>query len=223
MGDHIREHRSVLAGVEKRLLIQIARRMPACIHSDHLTALALAAMALAGLGFALARLDVRAVWLVVAALVINWFGDSLDGTLARVRGAERPRYGFYVDHVLDIIGITLLMSGLAVSGYMTPLVALSVLVAYLLVAGEVFLATAVGGVFRMSAFGVGPTELRILLAVGAVALLRDPHVELGTLGRLPLFDVGGLVATAGMGVTLAVAVARNGLALARLEPRAGAS
>ncbi len=219
MSGHIREHRSLLAAVEKRVLIAIARRLPAGIHSDHLTALALAAMALAGAGYVLARWDVRARWSVVAALVINWFGDSLDGTVARVRGAERPRYGFYVDHVLDIVGITLLIAGLATSGFMTPLIALSLLVGYLLVSGEVFLATAVHGVFRMSSFGVGPTELRILLAAGTIALLRDPHVDLGALGRLRLFDVGGLVAIAGMAVTLLVAVARNGMALARLEPR----
>ena len=219
MGGHIREHRSLLAAVEKRLLIAIARRLPARIHSDHLTALALAAMALAGAGYALARWDVRAIWIVVAALAINWFGDSLDGTVARVRGAERPRYGFYVDHVLDIVGITLLIAGLATSGFMTPLIALSLLVGYLLVSGEVFLATAVHGVFRMSAFGVGPTELRILLAAGTIALLRDPHVDLGALGRLQLFDVGGLVAIAGMAATLLISVARNGMALARLEPR----
>jgi len=219
MSEHVRDHRSVLAAAEKRLLIRIAQRLPAGIHSDHLTALALAAMALAGAGYALARWDVRAIWIVVFALAINWFGDSLDGTVARVRGHERPNYGFYVDHVLDIVGITLLMAGLAASGYMTPLVALSLLIGYLLVSGEVFLATAVRGVFKMSVAGVGPTELRILLAVGSIALLRDPHVDLGALGRMQLFDVGGLIAIASMGVTLAIAVARNGLALARLEPR----
>ncbi len=219
MGEQIRDHRSVLAALEKRLLIVIARRLPARIHSDHLTALALAAMALGGAGYALARWDVRAVWVVVAALALNWFGDSLDGTLARVRGAERPRYGFYVDHVLDIVGITLLVGGLAVSGFMSPIIALSLLVGYLLVSGEVFLATAVRGVFTMSSFGVGPTELRILLAVGSIALLGDPHVDLGPAGRLRLFDVGGLVAIAGFAVTLLAAVLRNGLALARLEPR----
>jgi archaetidylinositol phosphate synthase len=219
MSEHVRDHRSVLAAAEKRLLIRIARRLPAGIHSDHLTALALAAMALAGAGYALARWDVRAIWIVVFALAINWFGDSLDGTVARVRGHERPNYGFYVDHVLDIVGITLLMAGLAASGYMAPLIALSLLIGYLLVSGEVFLATAVRGVFKMSVAGVGPTELRILLAVGSIALLRDPHVNLGALGRMQLFDVGGLIAIASMGVTLAIAVARNGLALARLEPR----
>jgi archaetidylinositol phosphate synthase len=219
VAEHVRDHRSLLAVAEKRLLVSIARRLPARIHSDHLTGLALGAMALAGAGYALARWDVRAIWIVVAALAINWFGDSLDGTVARVRGAERPRYGFYVDHVLDIVGITLLMAGLASSGYMAPLIALSLLVGYLLVSGEVFLATAVRGIFRMSSFGVGPTELRILLAIGTIALLRDPHVDVGTLGRMRLFDFGGLIAIAGMAVTLLVAVARNATALARLEPR----
>ena len=219
MADHVREHRSVLAAAEKRLLIRIARRLPSFVHSDHLTGIALAAMALAGIGFALTRWDVRAVWLVVLALAINWFGDSLDGTVARVRGAERPRYGFYVDHVLDIVGITLLMAGLAASGFMAPLIALSVLVGYLLVAGEVVLATAVRGVFRMSFAGVGPTELRIVLAMGAIALLGDPHVNLGGMGRMRLFDLGGLITIAGLAITLMVAVSRNALALARLEPR----
>src|SRR5688572_26931765 len=150
MGDHVREHRSLLAAAEKRLLVRIATRLPARVNSDHLTALALAAMVLAGVGYALARWDVRALWIVVFALALNWFGDSLDGTVARVRRAERPRYGFYVDHVLDIVGITLLMAGLSSSGFMSPIVALSLLVAYLLVSSEVFLATAVRHVFRMS-------------------------------------------------------------------------
>jgi phosphatidylglycerophosphate synthase len=211
-----------LAAAEKRLLIYIAQRLPERMHSDHLTGLAIAAMALAGAGYALARWDVRALWIVVAALVLNWFGDSLDGTLARVRRAERPRYGFYIDHVLDIVGITFLVAGLAASGFMAPPIALAMLVAYLLVSGEVFLATAVHGVFRMSSFGVGPTELRILLAIGTVALLGDPHVNLGPFGRMPLFDFGGLIATAGMGVTLLVSAVRNGRALARLEPRKAA-
>lgn len=214
-----REHTSLTAAAEKRLLVWIARRLPHSINSDHLTLLALLAMVLAGAGYALSRWDVRALWLVVFALAINWFGDSLDGTLARVRHVERPRYGFYVDHVLDIVGITLLMGGLACSGFMTPVVALSVLVAYLLVSGEVFLATAAHSVFRMSFAGFGPTELRILLATGTVALFGDPHVNLGALGQLRLFDVGGAVAATGMVVALAVAVVRNTCALAKLEPR----
>jgi phosphatidylglycerophosphate synthase len=219
MADLARDHRSILAAMEKKLLIAIARRLPAFINSDHLTALALAAMGLAGAAFAMARFDVRALWLVIVALALNWFGDSLDGTVARVRGTERPRYGFYIDHVVDIVGATLLFGGLAASGFMTPLIALSVLVAYLLVSGEVFLATAVRGVFKLSFAGVGPTELRILLAVGVLALFRDPHVDLGSFGRMSMFDFGGLIAAAGMTVTLIVSTWQNAVALARQEPR----
>jgi archaetidylinositol phosphate synthase len=215
---HVREHRSILAASEKRLLIFIAERLPRAINSDHLTTLALAAMGMAGAAFAAARWDRRALWLVVVALALNWFGDSLDGTLARVRRLERPRYGFYVDHVLDIAGTTLLFGGLACSPFMTPAIALALLIAYLLVAGEVFLATAVHGVFRMSVGGIGPTELRIILAAGAIALLRDPHVLIGPL-TVRLFDVGGVVAGAGLLAVFAVAVVKNTCALAVAEPR----
>jgi phosphatidylglycerophosphate synthase len=176
-------------------------------------------MLVAGGGYVLARWDVRALWLVVAALAANWFGDSLDGTLARVRHVERPRYGFYLDHVVDIMGSTLLLAGLAASPFMSPVIALSLLAAYLLVSSEVFLSTAVQGVFRISFAGVGPTELRILLAIGTVALRHDPHVSLGALGRVPLFDVSGVIAIAALGVTLLVSATRNAAALARLEPR----
>ena len=218
MTEHKRDHRSVLAAAEKRLLIFIAQRIPPAVHSDHLTSLALAAMALAGGAFAAAQWDRRALWLVVVALALNWFGDSLDGTLARVRRAERPRYGFYVDHVLDIVGATLLFGGLACSSFMSPAVALALLIAYLLVAGEVFLATAVRGVFRMSFAGVGPTELRILLAAGAIALFRDPHVTLGPLS-VQLFDLGGVIGICGLVIAFAVSVLRNTAALAVAEPR----
>lgn len=216
---HVRQHTSLLAAPEKRLLIWIARRLPQAINSDHLTLLALVAMAGAGAAFALARVYPPALWGVVVALVLNWFGDSLDGTLARVRGVERPRYGFYVDHVLDIVGISLLIAGMACSGYMTPLVAMILLVAYLLVSGEVFLATAAHGVFRMSFFGFGPTELRIVLAAGAIALLNDPRVHLGALGSVRLFDVGGGIAAVGLLVVLVSSAIRNTRVLARMEPR----
>ena len=219
MSEHVREHRSVLAAVEKRLLIKIASHLPPSMHSDHLTVLALAGMALAGLGFWLARWDTNWLWVVVGALAINWFGDSLDGTLARLRHVERPRYGFYVDHVLDIVGIAFLLTGLACSGFMTPVIALSLLVAYLLVSGEVFLATAVRGVFRMSFAGMGPTELRIVLAIGAIALRGNPHVSFGALGQVPLFDVGGVAAIVGLLIALGWAIVQNTSELARLEPR----
>ena len=209
-----RVNHGVFAAPERRLLIWIAQRLPRWVHSDLLTGLGLAAMAVTAAGFALARWDSRALLLVVVGLALNWFGDSLDGTLARVRRLERPRYGYYVDHALDLAGTAILVGGLAISGFMSPLIALSFLSAYLMVMGEVFLATAVGREFRMSFARVGPTELRILLAVGAMTLFRDPHVSIGDGLRLPLFDVGGLVATAGLLSVFTANVVRNARALA---------
>ena len=212
-----RVNTGLLAAAEKRLLVRIAAGLPRWVTSDQLTLLALAAMGVSAAGFALARWDTRALWLVVAGLAINWFGDSLDGTLARVRRQERPRYGYYIDHALDIAGTTLLMVGLAASGYMSPIVALTTLAAYLMVAGEVYLATAAGRDFTMSCAGVGPTELRILLAIGAIALFGDPHLAIDGLGRFRAFDIGGTVATVALLGVFVAAVVRNGRALAAVE------
>ncbi len=213
---HSRINDGLLAQVERRTLLWLAHRLPARIHSDHLTALAVVGTAVASMSFALARWFPVALVGVVAGLALNWFGDSLDGTLARVRRQERPRYGYYVDHVL---GAAMLMGGLACSGYMTPLVALAVLVAYLLVSAEVFLSTAVGGAFRMSFVRVGPTELRVLIAAGALSLLRWPTVALPGLGQVHVFDVAGVVATAGLLLALATSAVLMGRQLYLAEPR----
>ena len=216
--NHTRINTGVFAAIEKRTLIWMAERLPRWVNSDHLTLLALMSMALAGGAFWAARYWLPALGLVIVALILNWFGDSLDGTVARVRKHERPRYGFYVDHVLDIVGITLLVGGLTLSGFMTPLIAMAFLVAYLLVAAEVFLATAVNGQFRMSFLNVGPTELRILLAIGTLMLFVRPTVSLFGLGEFRLFDVGFGVGTLGLGVALLTSTARTTFALYRAEP-----
>src|SRR5262249_22196467 len=122
--DQIREHSSLLARSEKLALVWMAERLPSWVAPDHLTALGLLSMLLAGAAYWAARYHANALILVVAGLALNWFGDSLDGTLARVRKCERPRYGFYVDHVVDSVSALLLLGGLALSGYMNPLVAL---------------------------------------------------------------------------------------------------
>jgi phosphatidylglycerophosphate synthase len=192
--------------------------MPPWIHSDHLTGLALAAMLGAGAGFWWSSVTPLGLALVVLCLAINWFGDSLDGTLARVRRHERPRYGFYVDHVVDLAGTAALLGGLALSGYMTPVVAILLLAAYFMVSAEVFLAAHSVGRFRMSLFGIGPTELRILLAIGTAVLAVHPSTDL--FGRtFKLFDVGGLVASAGLAAAFVVSAVSNARELARVEPR----
>jgi phosphatidylglycerophosphate synthase len=158
---------------------------------------------------------------VAAALAANWFGDSLDGTVARVRGQQRPRYGYYVDHVMDLAGATMLMAGLGGSALMSPIGAAVLLAGYLLVSAETYLATHSRGVFRMASFGVGPTELRVLLAAGAARAAMDPWVTLPAIGAVRLFDVGAVVAASGMTVAFVVASVRNTRALYLEEPMPG--
>ena len=211
---------SVLAPIEKRTLIWLAHRMPSWVNSDHLTGLALVAMLLAGFSYWLASVTPLGLLLAVACLAVNWFGDSLDGTLARVRRQQRPRYGFYVDHVVDAFGALFLLGGLGLSGYMSPLIALGLLVAYLMLSVEAFLAAHTLGAFKMSYFKVGPTELRILLAIGNLVLLVHPMADVFG-RRYRLFDVGGVVAIGGLLFTLVFAAAANTRALYLAEPLPG--
>lgn len=215
---HVRENRSVLAAAEKRALIWIAGRLPGHINSDHLSALGLLSMLGAGLSFASFPYTPWAAAAVVACLAANWFGDSLDGTVARVRGQQRPRYGFYVDHVIDLAGSSFLLAGLALSGLMSPLLAVVLLSAYLLVSAETYLATHAAGVFKMSFLGFGPTELRILVALGALKAAQTASVQIGSLGPFRLFDLGGVVAVAGLLTAFVSASLRNTTALYREEP-----
>lgn len=212
-----RIHTSVLAAAEKRLLIAMAQRLPAWVNSDHLTALAGISMLVAGLCYWIGPGSAAAMWTAIGMLVLNWFGDSLDGTLARVRRHERPRYGFYVDHVLDAVGILFLLAGFALGGFMTPLVAAGFLVAYYLLTIEIALATHAVGTFRISFWRFGPTELRILLAVGTVQLLRSPYVTIAG-EHLLLFDIGGVVGIAALTATFVASAVKNGRLLYRQEP-----
>ena len=206
---HVRVNHGLLAQPEKRLLIWLAHRIPPAINSDHLSALGLIAMGVAGLCFAAFRLTPWAAAGVVLSLAANWLGDSLDGTLARVRDEQRPRYGYYVDHVIDLAGTTCLTAGLAVSGLMSPLLAAALLAVYLLVSAETYLATHARGVFRMSFLGCGPTELRILIAAGAIRAAYEPAVDTGTFGSIALFDLGGVIASAGLVVVFVASAVGN--------------
>ncbi|MGA7909618.1 MAG: CDP-alcohol phosphatidyltransferase family protein, partial [Candidatus Sulfotelmatobacter sp.] len=143
-------------------------------------------------------------------------GDSLDGALARARQRLRPRYGFYVDHMVDTFGALALMGGLALSGYMHPWIAGGLLIAFLMLSIQSYLATHALGEFRLSFWRFGPTELRILLAVGSLALLWKPMVHLfGSLYRL--FDIGGAIGLAGMMLMAVVFTVRNTAYLYREE------
>jgi archaetidylinositol phosphate synthase len=201
-----RIQQSLSAASEKRLLVWMAERTPSWINSDHLTILGFAAQLLTGFAYAMSAY--HRAWLIagIGFLALNWLGDSLDGTLARVRQQQRPRYGFYVDHILDSIGSVALMGGLALSGFMSPLIATGLLVLFLLLSIQSYLATYTLGEFRMSFWSFGPTELRILLVVGNLALFR---VQTVLHGHYKLFDVGGAIGIAAMTAMLLFHTGQN--------------
>jgi len=208
---------ALTASLEKRALQWMAARAPRWVSSDGLTVLGLGAQIGAGVGYALARYNRWALLAVIACVVMNWFGDSMDGTLARVRGQQRPRYGFYVDHMVDVFGAAAMMGGMACSGLVHWQVAIAMLVAFLLLSCESYLATYTLSEFQLSQGLFGPTEIRVLLIAGNVALLRSPYsVIFGH--RWLLFDVGGVIAAVGMVGMAVVLTVRHTAQLYREEP-----
>ena len=212
-----RINQSLTAGYEKRALTWMAERAPRWLTSDQLTALGLLSQIGAGLFYLLARYNESGLIGVIVCIVLNWFGDSMDGTLARVRNQQRPRYGFYVDHMVDVLGATALMCGLGCSGFVHWPVAIAMLIGFLLLAAESYLATYTLGCFQMSQGWFGPTELRILLIAGNLALLHSPYATVFG-QRVLLFDLGGTIAASLMAILVVVIALRHTAELYRREP-----
>ncbi|HWY53069.1 MAG TPA: CDP-alcohol phosphatidyltransferase family protein [Terriglobales bacterium] len=211
-----RLQQSFVAAAEKSTLLWLAERTPRWINSDYLTLLGFVAQCLAGVCYALARWNHYALLPGIVFLALNWLGDSLDGTLARVRNCQRPRYGFYVDHIVDTFAAFFLMGGLALSGYIHPAIALGMLIAFLMLSIEAYLATYTLGRFQLSYWKFGPTEIRLLLAAGNLALFRWPTAKvLGA--RLRLLDVGGAIGIGGMALMLVVSAIQHTRTLYREE------
>ena len=213
----LRVNEALTASMEKRALQWFARHAPQWLTSDQLTLLGLGAQMAAGVCYALARYDRCALLLVIVCLALNWFGDSMDGTLARVRCQQRPRYGFYVDHMVDIMGTVALMCGLGLSGFLHWQTAIAMLIAFLILSSESYLSTYTLSCFQLSQGIFGPTEIRILLIMGNVALLRSPYSTLFG-HRLLLFDLGGTIAAISMFATALVVTVRHTAELYRQEP-----
>src|SRR5882762_11082884 len=195
--DARREQTSVLAPLERAALQGLVRHMPGWVNSDHLSLLGLAAMFVAGVLYAASGRNPLLLHLVNVCIFLNWFGDSLDGTLARYRDCQRPRYGFYVDHIIDTFGTMFLIFGLAISGYMTERVAAAVLIVFLMLAINSYLAAYSLGIFKISQWKMGPTEMRLLLIIGNVFLIHRPYARVFG-HRYLLYDIGGVIAIVGM-------------------------
>jgi len=214
--DAKREQTSILAPLERAALRGLARRMPARVNSDHLSLLGLVAMFLAGVFYAASGRNPLLLHLVNLCIFLNWFGDSLDGTLARYRDRLRPRYGFYVDHIIDTFGTMFLIFGLAASGYMTERIAAATLVVFLMLAINSYLTAHALGIFKISHGKLGPTEIRLVLMIGNLFLLHSAHARIFG-HRFLLFDVGGVVGIIIMGSMLVISSIRNTHALYQLE------
>lgn len=187
---HTRVINSILGNTEKKVLLWLAPRMPAWVVPDTLTFLGLFASVLIFLGYALTVYDKRFLWLASFGFILNWFGDSLDGTLARVRKIERPRYGFFVDHIIDSVAEVLIFIGLGISPFVRFDLACLALIVYMLMSVFVYLGTYVNGVFRISYAGLGPTETRVLaiLANTLIFFTNNPMVYL-PFATVTLYDV----------------------------------
>ena len=175
-----RVHRSWLAARERGLLTWLAARLPRWVTPDQLTAFGLAGALLCGAAFWASALSPRFLWLACLGLAMNWFGDSLDGSLARHRRIERPRYGFFIDHTTDVVSQTLIFLGLGLSPHMRFDMACLMLMSYWIAALYTFIRAVAVRVFQISYFGIGPTEIRIGLLVYALFLLAAPPVTLAT-------------------------------------------
>jgi archaetidylinositol phosphate synthase len=173
-----REKRFLLARAESRVLTWLAERMPARVMPDHLTALGVAAAARIAGAYVLSNNDRVWLWAASALLVVHWLGDSLDGTLARVRKAERPTYGYYLDHLVDAAATALIGLGLGLSPYLLLVTGLVVVVAYLVLSINTYLETQAFGVFTLGYGRLGPTEARVALIAVNTALALGAHLPL---------------------------------------------
>jgi phosphatidylglycerophosphate synthase len=217
--DAKREAKFLVARFEQWALPRLAARLPGFVLPDHLTGLGIVAATVIMICYMRSNHDRRWLWGAIAGLVLHWLGDSLDGTLARVRRIQRPRYGFYLDHLTDAYATVALGLGLGFSPFMLLSVALAGVVAYLVLSINVYLETYIFGVFRYGYGVLGPTEARILLIVlNLVALFVSP-LPFTLFGiHFTVYDIGGVAVTALMIGLLLRRAFRNLAELARLEP-----
>ena len=215
-----REMRFLLAEPERRLLRALAARVPRAIRSNHLTVLGTLGAAAAGAAYALSSFHPAWLWAASVMLVVNWLGDSLDGTLARVRQTQRPKYGYYLDHIVDAFSTAAIGLGIGLSPYVDVGIALGLVVVYLALSINVYLESTVFGVFRLGYGRLGPTEVRLILILlnSAMALYEASPVALAITPSV-VANWGLAVLLVGMVGMLVARFARNLHHLAKLEPQ----
>lgn len=216
-----REASFLLAEPEKRLLRWLARRLPRWVLPDDMTALGVLAALAVAVAYQLSNESLDWLWVASGLLVVQWLGDSLDGTLARVRGIERPTYGYYLDHLVDAISTAAIGIGLGLSPFMLLSVGTLIVVAYLILSINVYLESFAFNRFSIGYGKIGPTEIRLILIALNTALALDLGLDFRLVGLdLTVLDLVGLAIAGVMIVLLVGRSARNLRELARREPAA---
>jgi phosphatidylglycerophosphate synthase len=217
--EHKRVHDMLLGPLERPALRWLLARMPAWVSPDKLTGLGVIGAVIVFIGYGLTHTDPRFVWLASLGFVVNWYGDSLDGELARFRGIERPKYGFFIDHSLDTLSMVLVFVGLGISTFVRLDIALLACIGYLLMSIFTYIKTLVSGEFQISIAKVGPTEMRAvaILANTLILAVGNPSLDLG-LAALSLFDsIIFLIAVVEI-ITFVIVVRGEAIKLSRLDP-----
>ena len=218
---------SFINGIEKRALVWLAKRMPRWVNSDMLTAVGTLGALIVAIGFALSCLNVQWLWLSSFGLLVNWFGDSLDGTLARVRDCQRPVYGYYVDHTVDCINEGLMFIGAGLSPFLHLDLALLAYAIYLVLTINVSINAHLKGEFRLTYFKLGPTEFRIivivantlLIAIPALAAIANTHTLFGLTVTMHILDYVAAFIILAMALIYIVTTISDARKYAAIDPK----
>lgn len=211
-----RHQNNVLAVHERKLLTWLCARLPKPVTPDSLTLMAFISAAIVGAAYWLSNYGSGWLWLAVAGYVGHWFGDSLDGSLARFRKIERPSYGYFIDHSSDGLTTLMMLGGFGLSPYVRVDVALFAVAAYLLLSIHSFLLAKVSGDFPMSHAGMGPTEARILLIALTIGMYFF-GVEQPVIAQFSAFDIIFMILTSVLLLMFIIGTARAGRMLARRD------
>lgn len=227
MNQALRIQTSFINGIEKRALVWLAKRMPRWVNSDMLTTVGTLGALIVAIGFALSCINVQWLWLSSFGLLVNWFGDSLDGTLARVRDCQRPIYGYYVDHTVDCINEGLMFIGAGLSPFLHLDLALLAYAIYLVLTINVSINAHLKGEFRLTYFKLGPTEFRIiivmantlLIAIPALAAIANTHTLFGVTVTMHVLDYVAAVIIFAMALIYVVTSISDARKYAAIDPR----
>lgn len=222
----VRVQTSFLNAAEKKALVWLAERQPKWMTSDMLTFIGFLGAVIIAVGYGLSSKSLAFLWLSTAGWIINWYGDSLDGTLARVRNQQRPVYGFFIDHTVDCIDEAIMIIGLGLSPFMQFDIAILCLVAYLLISIYVYISAHLKGEFKLTYGKMGPTELRVILIIVNTLLFfipwfRETYVSLNALGNLYVFsiiDLIGIFIFAGILIAYFGSLIKDGREYAKADP-----